>query len=54
MDKAEQTMLEDLLINTGRTLEEWFGIVRKENFEKHVQIMKFFKEQHSFTYGFAH
>ncbi len=53
MDKAEQTMLDNLLKNTGKTLEQWIEIVKKENFEKHGQILKFLKEQHSFTHGFA-
>jgi len=53
MDKAEQTMLDNLHKNTGKTLEQWIDIVKKQNFEKHGQILKFLKEQHSFTHGFA-
>ena len=53
MDKAEQTMLDNLFKNTGKTLEQWIEIVKKENFEKHGQILKFLKERHSFTHGFA-
>ncbi|MBO6523017.1 MAG: DUF4287 domain-containing protein [Balneolaceae bacterium] len=46
-------MEKGLLEKTGATLEEWVKIVRKENFEKHGQIMKFLKETHGFTHGFA-
>ena len=53
MDKAEQTMVDNLHKNTGKTLEEWIKIVRKENFEKHGQILKWLKENHGFTHGFA-
>lgn len=53
MDKAEQTMIDNLNKNTGKSLEQWIQLVRKENFEKHGQILKFLKEQHSFTHGFA-
>lgn len=53
MDKAEQTMMDNLLKNTGKTLDQWVAIVRKENFEKHGQILQFLKEKHSFTHGFA-
>jgi len=53
MDKAEQTMLDNLFKNTGKTLEEWIDIVKKQNFEKHGEILKFLKEEHSFTHGFA-
>lgn len=53
MDKAAQTMIENLYKNTGKTLDQWMQVVRRENFEKHGQILKFLKEQHSFTHGFA-
>ncbi|GAB4255440.1 MAG: hypothetical protein Kow0027_22120 [Saprospiraceae bacterium] len=53
MDKAEQTMLDNLFKNTGKTLEEWIEIVKKQNFEKHGEILKYLKEEHSFTHGFA-
>lgn len=53
MDKAEQTMIDNLHKNTGKSLEEWIVIVRNKNFEKHGEIMKFLKEEHAFTHGFA-
>lgn len=53
MDKAEQTMLDNLFKNTGKTLEQWIEIVKKQNFEKHGEILKFLKEEYSFTHGFA-
>jgi predicted transport protein len=53
MDKAAQTMIENLHKNTGKTLEQWIDIVKKENFGKHGEIIKFLKEQHGFTHGFA-
>ena len=53
MEKAEQTMLENLHKNTGKTLEQWIEIVKKQNFEKHGEILKFLKEKHSFTHGFT-
>ncbi|MEE4178521.1 MAG: DUF5655 domain-containing protein [Bacteroides sp.] len=53
MDQATQTMIENLRKNTGQTLEEWIALVGKENLEKHGQIIKFLKEIHGFTHGFA-
>lgn len=53
MDKAIQTMIENLHKNTGKTLEQWINIVKKQNFVKHGEIIKFLKEQHEFTHGFA-
>ncbi len=53
MDKATQTMIDSLNKNTGKTLEQWIEIVTKENFERHGEIIKFLKEKHEFTHGFA-
>jgi predicted transport protein len=53
MDQAAQTMIDNLHKNTGKSLEEWVVIVRKQNFSKHGEIIKFLKVHHSFTHGFA-
>ncbi|GAB4395468.1 MAG: DUF4287 domain-containing protein [Microscillaceae bacterium] len=53
MDKATQTMIENLYKNTGKTLEQWTDIVTKENFAKHGEILKFLKDTHGLTHGFA-
>ena len=53
MDKATETMIENLHKNSGKTLTQWVDIVQKENFEKHGEIIKFLKEEHGFTHGFA-
>ena len=53
MGKATQTMIENLHKNTGKTLEQWIDIVKKQNFAKHGEIIKFLKGQHEFTHGFA-
>lgn len=53
IDKATQTMIENLYKNTGKTLEQWIKIVSMENFSKHGEMMKFLKEKHTLTHGFA-
>lgn len=53
MDKATQTMIENLYKNTGKTLEQWTDIVTKENFAKHGETIKFLKDTHGLTHGFA-
>jgi predicted transport protein len=53
MDKATQTMIENLHKNTGKSLEEWIEIVKTQSFEKHGEILKFLKEKHELTHGFA-
>ncbi|WP_353127254.1 DUF4287 domain-containing protein [Parapedobacter pyrenivorans] len=53
MDKGTQTMIDNLYKNTGKTLEQWIQIVAKEQFSRHGEILKFLKEKHGFTHGFA-
>ena len=53
METAEQSMIDNLHKNTGKSLDEWIEIVQKEKFEKHGQIISFLKEKHAFTHGFA-
>ncbi|MCX2738961.1 DUF4287 domain-containing protein [Pontibacter anaerobius] len=53
MDQAEKTMIDNLHKNTGKTLEQWVELVRAKNFAKHGEIIKFLKEEHGFTHGFA-
>lgn len=53
MSNPEQTMIENLLKNTGKSLEQWIAIVQKEKLVKHGEIIKFLKEEHGFTHGFA-
>ena len=46
-------MIENLHKNTGKTLEQWIDTVKKENIEKHGEVIRFLKEKHSLTHGFA-
>lgn len=46
-------MIDNLHKNTGISLEGWIEIVKKENLAKHGEQMKFLKEQHGLTHGFA-
>jgi predicted transport protein len=53
IDMAMQSMIDNLLKNTGKSLEQWIDVVNKENFAKHGEIIKFLKEIHGLSYGFA-
>jgi Domain of unknown function (DUF5655)/Domain of unknown function (DUF4287) len=53
MDKAELTMLANLKEKTGHTLDEWKALIAKQSFSKHGEIVKFLKEAHSVTHGYA-
>ncbi len=53
MEKAEQTMVDNLHKITGLTLFEWVQLIRGKNFGKHGEIIKFLKEERGLTHGFA-
>ncbi|MEB2775532.1 DUF4287 domain-containing protein [Algoriphagus sp. D3-2-R+10] len=53
MDQATQTMIDNLEKNTGKSLDQWVAIVQKEELKKHGEIIKFLKNEHAFTHGFA-
>jgi len=53
MDKATLSMIENLYKNTGKSLDHWIGIVKEQGLTKHGDIIKYLKEQHAFTHGFA-
>lgn len=53
MDQATLTMIENLHKNTGKTLDQWIEIVKAGKFSKHGEIIKFLKEEHGLTHGFA-
>lgn len=46
-------MIENLRKNTGKSLEEWTTIVTEQNIAKHGEIIKYLKEKHGLTHGFA-
>ena len=52
-----EEMLESMKANlpekTGKTLKEWFTLLKTTDFEKHGQFVNFLKKEHSVTHGFA-
>jgi predicted transport protein len=53
MDKATQTMIDNLHKTTGKTLEEWITIAKKQNIAKHGEMLAFLKDNHGLSYGYA-
>lgn len=53
LDKATQTMLENIPVKTGKTLDQWYKIISSTKLDKHGQILKMLKEDHGVTHGFA-
>ncbi len=53
MDKALQTMIDNMPAKTGKSLEEWKAILKGKAFAKHGEAMKFLKEDYGLTHGYA-
>ena len=53
VDQAVITMEENIAKNTGKTVDQWVKVARKSGLEKHGQIVKFLKNDHGFTHGYA-
>ena len=53
MEKALQTMIDNMPEKTGKSLEEWKAILKEKGFAKHGEAMKFLKGEHGVTHGFA-
>lgn len=53
MDPAEKTMMDNLLKNTGKSLDEWKKIALASGFEKHGELVNFLKTAHGLGHGYA-
>ena len=53
MDKALQTMIDNMPEKTGKSLQEWISMLKTKSFSKHSEAVKFLKEEHNVTHGFA-
>jgi hypothetical protein len=53
MDKALQTMIDNMPEKTGKSLEQWKAILAKKSFSKHSESVNFLKTEHGVTHGFA-
>jgi predicted transport protein len=53
MDKSVATMIENLKEKTGHSIDEWKLVITNEGLAKHGEIVKFLKEKHNITHGYA-
>ncbi len=53
MEKALQTMVDNMPAKTGKSLSEWKAILQKKAFAKHGEAVKYLKSEHGVTHGFA-
>ncbi len=53
MDKALQSMIDNMPEKTGKSLDEWKEILKEKSFSKHSEGVKFLKSEYGVTHGFA-
>lgn len=53
MDKALQTMIDNMPEKTGKSLEEWIELLKEKSFSKHTEAVRFLKTEYQVTHGFA-
>ena len=53
MDSADKKMMDNIGKKFGKPFEEWIKIVKSKKMEKHGEILKFLKDEHGFTHGYA-
>lgn len=53
MDQALRTMISNMPEKTGKSLEEWKAVLAGQSFAKHSEAVKYLKETHGVTHGFA-
>jgi len=53
MDKALQTMIDNMPDKTGKSLDDWKSLLKQKSFTKHSEAVNFLKKEHQVTHGFA-
>ena len=53
VDKQLETMIANIPDKTGKPLSEWIALISKSGHEKHGEILKFLKQEHGVSHGFA-
>lgn len=53
VDPQLQTMINNMPEKTGKSLEEWFVILKQADLAKHGEMMKLLKGEYGVTHGFA-
>lgn len=52
-DPYTQTMIKNMPEKTGKSLEEWYELIKNNNLSTHSEIMALIKDDHGITHGFA-
>jgi predicted transport protein len=52
-DEMTSKMMEKVVEETGKTVDQWVKVVQSKKLVKHKQILNFLKDEHGLTYGYA-
>jgi predicted transport protein len=52
-DPYVQTMIGNMPEKTGKSLDDWFKLLKDNQFTKHSQIMYFLKDENGISHGYA-
>ena len=50
----EKAMLKNMIKKTGKSIEAWILIIKKQNFNNKKEIVRFLKQEHSVGHFYAH
>ncbi len=53
VEDAVETMKQNLTEKTGKTLDAWVSLAKKQRLEKHGQIVSWLKSEHALGHGYA-
>ena len=53
MEKALQTMIDNMPEKTGKSLSEWKLLLKENSFEKHSEAVNYLKKEYQVSHGFA-
>ena len=53
MNKALETMIDNMPEKTGKSLTDWKKLLKTMTFSKHSEAVNFLKKEHNITHGFA-
>lgn len=53
MDKALKTMIENMPVKTGKSIDEWKQLLKKKSFTIHSEAVNYLKTEYKVTHGFA-
>lgn len=49
----EKAMIKNMINRTGKSIDDWIIIAKKQKDMKHNQLVNFLKKEYSITHGYA-